>query len=99
MIIEFIVELLFELLVEGFVCLCDAFVPLKLRSERSRLIISVIFFVLALLLFVGLVSGVIMLVESRGKSIFGWVMVGLSAAYVISGVLIKKLPIHKKEAN
>lgn len=89
MIIDFIVELLFELLVEGFVSLCDAFVPRKLRSVRSRLVITIIFLVLALLLFVGLVSGVIMLVENRGKSIFGWGMVGLSSAYVISGVLIK----------
>lgn len=89
MFLDCIVELLFEIFFEGFISLCEEFIPKKLRSGKTRRVITVAFLILATALFVGLVFGVIALVEYRGRSLFGWIMVGLTAAYLIAGVLLK----------
>jgi hypothetical protein len=89
MLIDCIVELLFEIFAEGFISLCEEFIPEKLRSAKTRCWLTVVFLILAAALLVGLVFGVIALVEHRGRSLFGWVMVGLSSAYLLAGVLRK----------
>lgn len=88
-IMDVLVEGFFELFGEGFLSLCSAFIPDKILSEKSQRIIGIIFFIIALALFVGLIIGVVLLVETGGQSLWGWLLVSVSAIYMVSGIVLK----------
>lgn len=89
LIIELIMEVLVEGFFEGFVYLAKAFVPGRYISEKARKIISVCLAVVACALGFGLLIGVFLLLDSEGKSPWGWGLVTAAAVYVVLGIALK----------
>jgi len=88
-IVDFLVEAFLELFGEGFVSLCSAFIPNKALSGKSQRIIGIIFLIIALALFVGLIVGIVLLIETSGQSFWGWLLISLSLIYIVSGIVLK----------
>ena len=94
---ESIFDLLFELFLtifvegftEGFVSLCTVFVPQKTVSARVTKIITWICVITSLLLLIGLFAGIIIAVETRGQSFWGWLLVALGIVYLLVGIALK----------
>ncbi len=87
-----IVELVFEILIEGF---CTAFcelsqnlIPEKKISQRAYKTIKVILCVIAVLLFIGFEVGVILLIYYKAKSVAGWILVGAGLLWLIVGTAL-----------
>ena len=89
LLIEFLISTIFESFCNGFVSLCSYFIPSKKFSDKAQRIILIVFIVLALILLIGLVVGIIIVVETSGKSFWGWMLISLNVIYIISGVLLK----------
>ena len=92
-----ILDILFELILtvfvegftEGFVSLCTAFVPQKKISPQTRKIITWTCVIASLLLLVGLFAGIIIAVETRGQSFWGWLLIALGIVYLLVGIALK----------
>lgn len=84
-----LVEGFLELFGEGFVYLCSAFVPNKNISERAHRIIGIVVLFVSLALFVGLIVGIFLLVETNGQSFWGWLLISLSVIYIVGGIALK----------
>lgn len=93
---EIIMEFLFTIFVEGIFSMIEEFVPEKFRSEKMGVVIALLLLIPVLALLMGLVCGIVMLVESHARSILGWVLVTLAAAYILSGILLKVFRATKK---
>ena len=87
--LDFLIEIIFEVICEGFVSLVEEFLPRRFRSKGVGAAVTILFLILACALFVGLVIGVIQLVESGGTSSSGWLLVSLALGYILCGVLLK----------
>ena len=87
--LDFLFDIIFEVFCEGFISLVEEFLPRRMRSTGVGLVVTVFFLFLACALFVGLVIGVIQLVESGGTSSSGWLLVSLALGYILCGVLLK----------
>lgn len=88
-IMDCLVEGFLELFGEGFVYLCSAFVPNKNISERAHRIIGIVVLFVSLALFVGLIVGIFLLVETNGQSFWGWLLISLSVIYIVGGIALK----------
>ena len=88
-IIEIIMDVLVEGLFEGLAYLAEAFIPGKRLSEKARKIIGGCLAVFACALGFGLMMGIFLLVDSGGKSVWGWGLVSAAAAYVVLGIVLK----------
>lgn len=94
---EFIIDFLFEVIftvfiegfTEGFLSLCTVFVPQKTVSARVTKIITWICVITSLLLLVGLFAGIIIAVETKGQSFWGWLLVALGIVYLLVGIALK----------
>lgn len=95
-IVDVLAEGFFELFAEGFVSLCSAFILKKILSDRLQRIIGIMFLVIALALFIGLIVGIVLLVETSGQSFWGWLLISLSVLYVVSGIALKIVSHIKK---
>lgn len=92
-----ILDILFELILtvfvegflEGFVSLCTVFVPQKKISPKAIKIITWICVIASLLLLVGLIAGIIIAVETKGQSFWGWLLVALGIVYLLVGIALK----------
>ena len=89
LIIDIIVEILFGSLAEGFVTLSSVFIPKNTLTPKAEKRLRIIFAVAGLLLFVLLVVGIVLLIESHGKSVLGLVFVILCGFYVASSIALK----------
>ena len=93
---EFLVEAFFELFGEGFISLCSAFMPKKVISEKGKKIISYVCLAISLALLVGLFIGIIVFVETKGKSFWGWLLISLNIIYLFAGITLKIVSHIKK---
>lgn len=89
MIADFFLEFLVTVFVEGFLNLCTVFVPQKKLSPKATKIITDICVIASLLLLLGLFVGIIILLETSGRSFWGWLLVGLSIMYLLAGGALK----------
>lgn len=94
-IIDFFIQLFFESVADGFVSLCRAFVPGRLLSDKARRVVVIVFYFVAVALFAGLVLGIILLVETGGKSPLGLALVAFAVAYMCAGVVLKTVAYFK----
>ena len=92
---EFVLTVFVEGFVEGFVSLCTVFVPQKTISPKATKIITWICVITALLLLVGLFAGIIISVETRGQSPWGWLLIAINVVYLLVGIALK-LFLHKR---
>ena len=95
-LVDILVEAFFELFGEGFIALCSAFVPQKVVSERGKKIIGYVCLAISLVLFIGLFAGIIILVETKGQSFWGWLLISLSVIYLLAGITLKIVSHIKK---
>ena len=93
-----LVEAFFELFAEGYVSLISAFMPNREMSDRAQKAIGIVLLIVGLLLFVGLIAGIILLVESGGTSALGKTFVGINIAYVVVSVVLKIVSCIKNKA-
>ena len=105
-IIDILVEILFGSLAEGFVALSSIFLPKKSLTPKVEKQLRILFTFAGILLFALLVVGIILLIESHGKSVLGLVFVILCGLYVASSTILKivtsikrPFPKSKKEAK
>ena len=89
MIADFFLEFLVTVFVEGFLYLCTVFVPQKKLSPKATKIITAICVIASLLLLVGLFAGIIIAVETKGHSLWGWLLVALDIVYLLVGIALK----------
>ena len=95
-LVDILVETFFELFGEGFITLCSAFVPQKVVSDRGKKIIGYVCLAISLILLVGLFAGIIILVETKGQSFWGWLLISLSIIYLLAGITLKIVSHIKK---
>jgi len=95
-IIDVLVEVVFEAIAEGFMMLSEAFMPQKTLSAKARKVLSVVFGLIALVLFFLLLLGIFLLIETRGESSFGWLFVILGGAYLFMAIVLKIIAVIKR---
>ncbi|MCH5170639.1 MAG: hypothetical protein J1F24_05065 [Oscillospiraceae bacterium] len=95
-IFDVLVESIFEIFVDGFLALCSAFVPQKVLTEKGKKIIGYIFLAISVVLLVGLFIGIVVLLETKGQSFWGWLLIGLNIIYIITGITLKIVSHFKK---
>lgn len=95
-IIDVLVEVVFEAIAEGFMMLSEVFVPNQTFSAKARKILTIVFSLLALVLFFVLVLGILLLAESRGGSSLGWIFVILGGGYILMAVILKIIAVIKR---
>ena len=88
-LMDFLVEVIFNVFAEGFVALAGVFMPNKALSPRTEKILAIIFSLIGLCLFVLLVVGIIILNESRGDNPIGWIFMGVSTIYVALSIVAR----------
>ena len=88
---DILVDAFFELFGEGFISLCSAFIPQKVVSEKRKKIIGYLCLAISLVLLVGLFAGIIILVETKGQSFWGWLLISLNIIYLLAGIALKIL--------
>ena len=93
---DILVEDFFELFGEGFISLCSAFVPQKVVFEKRKKIIGYVCLAISLILLVGLFAGIIILVETKGQSFWGWLLISLNIIYLLAGITLKIISHIKK---
>lgn len=97
-VFDLLAEFVFEIIGEGYVSLCSAFVPQRAITEKGKKIIQGIVLVVSILLFVGLFIGIAILVEAKGQSFWGWLLISLSIIYLLTGIAVKIVS-HIKKKN
>ncbi len=95
-VFDVLVEAIFEIFAEGFIALYLAFAPQKAMTEKSKKIIGYIFLAISVVLMVGLVIGAVVLLETKGQSFWGWLLIGLNVVYIITGITLKIIAHIKK---
>lgn len=93
---DFLFELFFEIVGEGFIALATAFLPSHTVSPRAERIIRILFTVLAAALLFALLIGICLVIDGEGHSLLGWLLIGLGVAYVLLSAV---LPVIKKVRN
>lgn len=88
-IFDILAEAFFELFGEGFVALSSVFVPQKEITPKRKATIGYVCLAVSLVLLAGLVVGVILLVETKGQSVWGRLAVVVSLLYLLTGILLK----------
>lgn len=89
LIIDIIVEILFGSPAEGFVTLSFIFIPKNNLTPKAEKRLRIIFTFAGLLLFVLLIVGIVLLIESHGTCALGLVFVILCGLYVASSITLK----------
>lgn len=87
--IVMLLDVFLELFFEGFLSLSSAFFPNRPMSDRAQRILRVVVCLLAVLMLVLLIIGVVFLAASQGKSILGWIFVGMCSIYVLAAIVLK----------
>ena len=84
---ECIGEALLEVYMGLFLSLLDSFLPHKL-TRKGKNILTVVVAILAMALACGSLIGIVLLLESGGKSVLGWHLVGLAVVYLTFGIFL-----------
>lgn len=95
-VFDILVEAFFELFGEGFISLCSAFVPQKAIAEKGKKKINYVCLAILLVLLVGLFAGIIILVETKGQSFWGWLIISLNIIYLLTGITLRIVSHIKK---
>ena len=93
---DILVEAFFEIFGEGFIALCSACIPQKVASKKRKKIIGYVCLAISLILLVGLFAGIIILVETKGQSFWGWLLISLNIIYLLAGITLKIISHIKK---
>lgn len=96
-IVDFFVEFFMEIVVEGFVSAGTEVAPYEKLSEKKKDAITVVAVIVSVLLFLLLVIGGIMLLETKGESDLGKVLIGFPIVYFLTGIILKIVRFVKKE--
>ena len=96
LLFDVLVEAFFEIFGEGFIALCSVFVPQKVVYEKGKKIIGYVCLAISLILLVGLFAGIIILVETKGQSFWGWLLISLNIIYLLAGITLKIISHIKK---
>lgn len=96
LIFDVLIEVVFGIFCEGIIDLSSAFVPQKVISEKRKKIIGYVCLVISLVLLVGLFAGIIILVETKGQSLWGWLLISLNMIYLLAGITLKIISHIKK---
>ena len=96
LLFDILVEAIFESFAEGFIAFYSAFVPQKVVSEKGKKIIGYVCLAISLVLFVGLFAGIVILVETKGQSFWGWLLISLNIIYLLTGITLKIISHIKK---
>ena len=86
-ILEIIFEFAFEIVGEGLLNLYRVFLPNKSISPTAQKVIKAIHVTISVVLFVLLLVGILLLIESGGTSVLGWVFVSLYALYIVIAII------------
>ena len=92
-IFEVLVEFFTELFCEGFLSASTEIVPYDKLPREKREKYEFIVVVISVILLISLFIGVIMLLQTKGKSELGKILIGFPIVYILTAVvlLIKKL--------
>ena len=86
---EFFVEFFIEIFCEGVLSVGTEIVPYKKLPEAKRKKYKAIAVVTTFVLFVLLMVGGAMLLETKGKSDLGKVLIGFPIVYFVTGIVLK----------
>lgn len=95
-VFEVLVEAFFEIFGEGFIALSSVFVPQKVISKKGKKIVCYVCLTISLVLLAGLFAGIIILVETKGQSLLGWLLISLNIIYLLMGIILKIVSHIKK---
>lgn len=95
-IVDILVEFLLNIFAEGFVALAASFMPKRNLSKRAQNIISIVSCLIGAAMFVLLIVGIVLVVESSAGNIFGWIFIGICVAYIILAITLKIIYVVKK---
>ena len=91
-IMEFIFELVFEFLFEFFgeifLNLYTVFLPHREISESVYRIVKTVLVIISVVLFILMLIGVILLIDSSAKSVLGWVFVSSYVLYIVTSIVV-----------
>ena len=88
-IFEFFFELVVEIFGEAFFSAGGEFVPdEKLLGKKKKLVTGIVI-VTSLVLLICLIIGGVMLLETKGTSVLGKILVGFPIVYFVMGVMLK----------
>ena len=92
-IFDFLFEIFAEVLCESFLSLYTAFTPDKKISPKTKKTVEVIAGATGFVLFICLIFGGAMLLDSKGKSDLGKILIGFPIVYFLTAMVlfIKKL--------
>lgn len=92
-IFEVIVEFFAEIFCEGFLSASTEIVPYDKLPREKREKYEFIVVVISVILLISLFIGVIMLLQTKGKSELGKILIGFPIVYILTAVvlLVKKL--------
>lgn len=98
---EFLVDILVEIVLgvcgEGFVNLTTSFLPVDNLSKKAKTVLYTIFGLIGMAIFVMIIVGIFLLLESNGASVLGRVFIGVSAAYVAAATVLKIISNRKEK--
>ena len=95
-IFEAIFEGFFECILDGFLNLSYSFIPDSVHSKKVKNIVTLIVAIIAMVMFTGLVFGIALLIGNGGRSFWGWLLVSITVAYVIVGIILTIIGRRKK---
>lgn len=94
--IDIMVEILFEIFANGFMSAACVFFPNHTMSAKAERNLSIVFCLLGLFMFILLIVGGILLIDSRWCSTIGWVLLGTSVGYMVLALVLRLIKLPKK---
>lgn len=95
-IVDFFVEFFMEIVVEGFVSAGTEVVPYEKLPKGKKDAITVVAVIVSVLLLLSLIIGGVMLLETKGESDLGKVLIGFPIVYFLTGIILKIVRFMKK---
>ena len=92
-------EPIFEAVMDGVVGSAHYLIPGKKLSRKAKRIIAYVICFLGLAMLISLISGVIFLVDNKGESVAGWIMVSVAVAYFLVLILLRIVAVVYKRAQ
>lgn len=87
-VIDIILEFFVESVMEWFADIGVRLLPSKNLPSKQKEIIKAVVSILALLIFAGMIVGIVLLIDSNGSSIFGWILTTIAAAYILLAIIL-----------
>lgn len=96
-IFEFFLELVVEIFGEAFFSAGTEFAEVKSKLAKKKERVTIVVIIITLILLICLFVGSVMLLETKGESDLGKVLVGFPVVYFITGIILKISRFVKKE--